>query len=246
MEDNASESVVPSAEKCRTAYEKGFRIWQSLYVRAMQASGFPDTCFQFQQALLHQPYFPDDLNLELTYDYLSVSGSSIWIRSQENSQKPCYIPPLERHLQIPVSIKTSAPLSISAGLDQSHQNWFNNEENHLPVLVSAWSYIFSARWAALMPKAALAYTDCKAYNSDKPEGDDSAMVNIGVADDDAARWWPLFWLQQRAGKPTLPLVKTNFDLPGQYLFRQTSIFPIAKTTLRSQIQPYQLRLPFVS
>ncbi|KAL3431173.1 hypothetical protein BDV09DRAFT_188620 [Aspergillus tetrazonus] len=146
MEDNASESVVPSAEKCHTAYEKGFRIWQSLYVRAMQASGFPDTCFQFQQALLHQPYFPDDLNLELTYDYLS----------------PCYIPPLERHLQMPVSIRTSTPLSISADLDRSHQNWFNNAENHLPVL---------------------------AYNSGKPEEDDSAMVNIGVADDDATIWW---------------------------------------------------------
>ncbi|CBF84645.1 predicted protein [Aspergillus nidulans FGSC A4] len=170
MEDNALESAVPSAEGCRTAYEKGSASGQA-FIGVL--SGFPYTCFQFQQALLHQPYFPDDLDLELTYDNISVSGSSI---------------------------------CASADLGQSLHNWFKNERTHLTVLVFPWSYIFSARWAGLMPKATLAYTDSKAYDSDKPEEDDSAMI--------------------------------NFDLPGQYLFRQTSTFPIAKTTIRPQIQPY--------
>ncbi|KAL4757076.1 uncharacterized protein BDW70DRAFT_153652 [Aspergillus foveolatus] len=134
MEDNASESAVPSAEECRTAYEKGFH-------------------------------------------------------SQEKSQKPCYIPPLERHLQIP----------------------FKSEENHLAMLVSA--CIFSARWAGLMPKAALAYTDSKAHNSDKPEEDDSAMVDIGVADDDAARWWAAILAPTEGWEAYIAIGKDKFRSP---------------------------------
>lgn len=71
------EDADPGAEERRTVYEKGFRIWQSLYIRATQASGFPQNCFQIQPALLHHPYFPHDLDLELTYNYLSVPRISI-------------------------------------------------------------------------------------------------------------------------------------------------------------------------
>lgn len=179
------EDADPGAEERRNVYEKGFRIWQSLYVRATQGSGFPQNCFQIQPALRHHPYFPHDLDLELTYNYLSVPGISIW----KGSHEPCDIPPLERHLQIPISINFPTPLSMSTDLDQSHQKWFNTEENHLCVLMFAWSYILSARWAQLMPEAILEYTDSKAYNSGEPRERGSAVVDIGVVDGDAARWW---------------------------------------------------------
>ncbi|KAL4747051.1 hypothetical protein BDW72DRAFT_206821 [Aspergillus terricola var. indicus] len=164
MEDNASESAAPSGEERRTVYEKGFRIWQSLY---------------------------------LTYNNLPVSGSSIWIASLERSQEPCNIPPLERHLQIPVSIKSPTPI----------------KENHLSVLVFAWSYILSARWTELMPEAALVYTESKAYNSDKPEEDDSAVVDIGVADDDAARWWAAILARAEGWEAYIAINKDKFRSP---------------------------------
>ncbi|KAL5041934.1 hypothetical protein BDW71DRAFT_217353 [Aspergillus fruticulosus] len=213
MENDALEDAAPSAEECRMVYEKGFRIWHSLYVRAMQAPGFPETCFQIQPALLHQPHFPDELDLKLRYNYIYASGISTWRGSRERSKGPCTIPPLEQHFQIPVSIKFPTPLSVSADLDQSHQKWFNTEENHIYVLVFAWSYILSARWAQLMPEATLAYTDSKAYPSDKPQEQDSAVVDIGVADDEAARWWAAILAPEEGWEAYITIGKDKFRSP---------------------------------
>lgn len=179
------EDADPGAEKRQTVYEKGFRIWQSLYIRATKESGLPQNCFQIQPALRHHPYFLHNLDLKPTDTYLSTPGVSVWKRSPE----PCDIPPLERQLQIPISINLPTPLSISTDLGQSCQKWFNTEENHLSILVFAWSYILSARWAQLMPGAILRYTDSKAYTSDEPQEHGSAMVDIGIINNNEARWW---------------------------------------------------------
>ncbi|KAL3473772.1 hypothetical protein BJX99DRAFT_272059 [Aspergillus californicus] len=211
MDNVTLEDAAPSPEERQTVYEKGFRIWQSLYLRAMQGSGFPQTCFQIQPALLHHPYFPDNLDLGLTYSHISVSGVSIW----EESQDPCSLPLLERHLQIPVSINSPTPVSVSADLDQSYQKWFNTKENHLSVLFFAWSYIFSARWAQLIPDAILAYTDSKAYNSNKPKDPDFATVevNIGAVDRDAERWWAAILAPGEGWEAYITIKKDKFRSP---------------------------------
>lgn len=125
MGDNSLECAVPSAEERRTVYKKGFCIWQSLYMRATEASGFPAACFQIQPALLCQPHFPNNLDLKPTYNYLHVSGILIWNRSQGRLQEPCNeehnIPPLEQYFQIPVSIEFPTSLGVSTDLDLSHQ-----------------------------------------------------------------------------------------------------------------------------
>ncbi|KAL4927728.1 uncharacterized protein BDV17DRAFT_282402 [Aspergillus undulatus] len=203
------EDAAPSAEERRAVYEKGFRIWQSLYMRAIKGSGFPQTCFQIQPVLLHQPYFPDDLDLKLTYNYLSASGTSNWKGSWEH----CNIPPLEQHLQIPISIDFPTPITVSGDLDQSHQKCFNTEKNHLSVLMFAWSYILSARWAQLMPEATLAYTDSKACNSDKSREQDSAVVDIGVVDNDAARWWAAILAPGEGWEAYITIEKDRFRSP---------------------------------
>ncbi|QSS59432.1 hypothetical protein I7I51_08867 [Histoplasma capsulatum] len=204
------EDAAPSAEERQAVYEKGFRIWQSLKLHALQEPRLPLACFQIQPALLHQPHFPDDLDLKRTYDYLSVTGISVWKRSQGGL---CNLPPLERHLRIPISIEFPTPLSLAADLDRSHQKWFNTEENHLSVLIFAWSYILSARWAQLMPKAILAYTDSKAYNSDKPRERDSAVVDLGAVDDNAARWWAAILAPGEGWEAYIPIEKDKFRSP---------------------------------
>ncbi|KAL4915258.1 hypothetical protein BDW62DRAFT_219460 [Aspergillus aurantiobrunneus] len=178
MVEPVPEDAAPSPEECRTVYEKGYRIWKSLYMHCTQQSGLPQACFQFQSALLHQPYFPDTLDLQLTYKCLSVSGMSIWNRSQEN----CDIPPLKQYFQIPVSIDFPTPISISADSERNYQK----------------CYIFSARWAELMPDAVLECTGSKVYNSGKLQ--DSAVVDVGVVDDDAARWWAAILAQGEGWK----------------------------------------------
>ena len=195
-------------------------MWQSLYMRAINGSGFPQTCFQIQPALQNQPYFPDDLDLKLTYSHLSVSGTSTWKGSSEH----CNIPPVERHLEIPVSIDCPTPLSVSADLDQSHQEWFNTDENHLPVLIFAWSYIFSARWAELMPEAILAYTNSKACNSGKHREQGPALIDVGVVTDNAARWWAAILAPGEGWQAYIAIGKDKFRSPWSISLPASSAF----------------------
>ncbi|PYI02575.1 hypothetical protein BO78DRAFT_463834 [Aspergillus sclerotiicarbonarius CBS 121057] len=214
------ENAAPSVEERRAVYEKGFRIWQSLYMRARKGSGFPQTCFQIQPVLQHQPYFPDDLDLKLTCNEISASGTSSWKGSSEH----CNIPPLERRLEIAVSINSPTPLSVSADLDQSHQQWFNTEENHLSVLIFAWSYILSARWAQLMPEAILAYTDSKACSSDKHREQYPALVDVGVVDNNAARWWAAIIAPGEGWEAYIAIGKDKFRSPWSITLPASSKF----------------------
>lgn len=184
MGDETLEDAAPSAAERQAVYEKGFRIWKSLYLHATQESSFPRTCFDIQPILTKQPQFPNDLDLKASYNHLFVQGTSTWKGSED-----CNMPSQERHLQIPVSIKCPIPLSLSADIDESYLEWFTLEESHIAVLMCAWSYILSARWAELMPEAILAYTEGTAYNSDGSGDQNSVTVDIGGVDDDAVRWW---------------------------------------------------------
>ncbi|GKZ97611.1 hypothetical protein AnigIFM59636_000998 [Aspergillus niger] len=180
MGDETLEDAAPSAAERQAVYEKGFRIWKSLYLHATQESSFPRTCFDIQPILTKQPQFPNDLDLKASYNHLFVQGTSTWKGSED-----CNMPSQERHLQIPVSIKCPIPLSLSADIDESYLEWFTLEESHIAVLMCAWSYTLSARWAELMPEAILAYTEGTAYNSDGSGDQNSVTVDIGGVDDDA-------------------------------------------------------------
>ncbi|KAK2594298.1 hypothetical protein QQS21_008004 [Conoideocrella luteorostrata] len=71
-----------------------------------------------------------------------------------------------------------------------------SKSNHIPVLMLAWAYILSARWAELIPGArAPDYSNhgdqLNASNGLRGlyDGEDSVVVDVGNVDEDAARWW---------------------------------------------------------
>lgn len=74
-------------------------------------------------------------------------------------------------------------------------NYFGRESNHVPVLVLAWAYILSARWAELIPGAYI--PDYSSHQARLNAGNgggledncDSVVVDVGDVDDAAARWW---------------------------------------------------------
>ncbi|KAL5340213.1 hypothetical protein BJX70DRAFT_407520 [Aspergillus crustosus] len=213
MEKDTLEDASPAAEERQIVYEKGFRIWQSLYECAMQGSGsgsgfgFPKSCFQFQPALLHQPHFPQNLDLKVTYNCLFASGISVW--------------------------KDTQHVSADADLDLRHARWFNTEENHLSVLVFAWSYILSARWTQLMPEAILAYTESKAYSSDEARERDLALVDvdIGVVDDDAARWWTAILAPGQGWEAYITIKQEPFHSPWSITLPPTPNFCLPAAAL---------------
>ncbi|CZT41572.1 uncharacterized protein RSE6_01326 [Rhynchosporium secalis] len=75
----------------------------------------------------------------------------------------------------------------------------NEDDDHITLLVLAWTYILSARWAEIIPGAS-----GPEYSSYEAEWEDknillasaptdtttaTAVIDLGDVDDDAARWW---------------------------------------------------------
>ncbi|KAL2363903.1 hypothetical protein RJZ56_003189 [Blastomyces dermatitidis] len=177
--------IRPSTAKSRTVYEQGFCIWTRLHTRARQEPSLPQTCFHIQPAVRQVPPLVHDLDLKCEYECLYATGTSIW----ETSRDQCKLPPVEKRLELPVSINHPTRLTLSENLDPTYRKWFKREESHLSVLILAWSYIFSARWVELMPGAHLTYTEKHVEYDNKGDEQTQVMVDIGNVDDEAARWW---------------------------------------------------------
>ena len=184
MED----AIRPNNERLRTAYEQGHRNWHSLYLRAKQEPGLPQFCFQFQRAFQQQPRFSHNLDLKQSYGFLYAVGVSSW--ETGTSYGHCRIPSFEQRLDISVSVNRPTSLVLRDGSDHTsnYSTWFDREDNHLSVLILAWAYILSARWAELMPESTVRYTDSQAkWNGD--ESANSIVVDIGDVNEERARWW---------------------------------------------------------
>jgi len=71
------------------------------------------------------------------------------------------------------------------------------EDCHITLLILAWSYILSARWAEIFPGASRPeYSSCEAEWDNKTNspgkatnGSSTSIIDLGDIDDDAARWW---------------------------------------------------------
>lgn len=183
----SEDSVRPSPESCRAVYENGFRTWTRLLSRAQLEPGLPKICFHIQPALQNTPPLIHDLELKCQYNRLYAYGTSIW----ETSRGQCKLPRVERGLTLAVSIDNPTQLALSQDQEPTYQKWFNHGDNHLSVLILAWSYIFSVRWVEFIPGAEMTYTKKHAEYRGLNTGDErtKVIVDVGDVDDDAARWW---------------------------------------------------------
>ncbi|KAI2011690.1 hypothetical protein LOZ39_001012 [Ophidiomyces ophidiicola] len=216
----APEDIVrPGTETSRTVFEQGFRIWTTLRTCAQQEPSLPQTCFQIQDAFQLLPPLVQDVDLKCKHNSLYATGTSIW----GTSQGQCKIPVVEKRLELPVSINHSTRLALSESIPNC-QKWFQQEENHLSVLILAWSYIFSARWVELIPGAELTYTGKHAeYGNSNGDRQTQVVVDVGDVDNDAARWWAavlspdegwqayLTWEQRRFRSPWSTALETRVD-----------------------------------
>ena len=74
---------------------------------------------------------------------------------------------------------------------------FSKDDDHITLLILAWTYILSARWAEIIRRASgPEYNNCEAEWDDKnipferaPNSSTTVIVGLGDIDDDAARWW---------------------------------------------------------
>ncbi|KAF5558564.1 immunoglobulin variable region used by the itc63b heavy chain [Fusarium mexicanum] len=168
----------------RVFYEKGYRIWSSLRQQATEDPNIPLDNLQVEHLFSHHPYFPVGIELDSTG---LLAATSTWVPGKGS----CDLPPFELPFRILPRVATPTRLLISTKLPLPPSVWFKANDNHLTVLVLAWAYALSARWADIFSQALpLEYTDSQAeWLATRPCDNTEAVVDVGNVSDDAARWW---------------------------------------------------------
>ncbi|EPE26240.1 hypothetical protein GLAREA_02152 [Glarea lozoyensis ATCC 20868] len=189
------DAVRPTEEAFRAMYERGYRTWSNLFELAMEdMKAYPtELMFQLETAFPHHPSFPTNLNTDKRFaDTVLVYGTSTWT----TTQPPCTLPSFDETFSIPVASGRPTKITIS-DLPQSafsYSRFANEDDDHTTVLLLAWSYILTARWAEIIPGAsAPKYSDFEAAwageDNFETGGSKKCIVDVGDVDNDAARWW---------------------------------------------------------
>ncbi|KAM7191174.1 immunoglobulin variable region used by the ITC63B heavy chain [Rhypophila sp. PSN 637] len=189
MED----AVRPSKEAFKAMYERGYRLWTSLWEMASAENPpWQDHLTSLGSVFHDHPHFPESLTVDKSFsNTATVSGRTTWIPAQA----PCDLLPF--HERVVIEIASSCATTIVFVDDRLGKMTFSNIEfNHVPILMLAWAYILSARWAELIPGAnPPSYSsNCAQLNAGNgskapDENCDSVVVDVGDVDEDAARWW---------------------------------------------------------
>ncbi|EOA90951.1 uncharacterized protein SETTUDRAFT_102233 [Exserohilum turcica Et28A] len=168
-----------SEEQFRRIYAAGFESWAQLHSLVIQNTKLPPQCFFTTDTFPLLPAFPQNLELEQFSDRLTASGSSVWASSAAKCARG--IPSFRRRVQLEVARKDPILLSISdlAHTDFYSTSWFVSQNDYLVILVLAWAYILSARWAEIMPPpCSLTYTDSLAKHYDTTIKSDKLTVSL--------------------------------------------------------------------
>lgn len=194
MED----ALQPSEQVLRATYEKGYRTWSNIYDLSIADSSLPWDCLQqIESVFPEHPYFPGDLVIDS--HAMFVKAVSTW----STTQGPCSLPSFDEDVLFHVGLPFQIKITIKQ-LPVAFPEWFSENDNHITILVLAWTYILSARWAEIMPGVSNPeYSNCQATwvksswdaRLDQSEQDHSSYsrsastIYLGNADDNEARWW---------------------------------------------------------
>lgn len=176
----------PAARKAR--YEQGFREWMLLRQQD-EIMGSSIDFFDSEDAdlLPLHPHFPPGLELNLWGKTFYAVGCSKW-RSGCNSQD---ISDFTKEFRLGVSVQRPITFRFESS-SCAFPKWFGKDGGHLGVLVLAWAYILSARWAEIMPGANICYTATNEKVQATHEGPKPKSVFIlatGTNNVGALHWW---------------------------------------------------------
>lgn len=196
MED----AVRPSKQAFKAMYERGFRTWSGLYEMTIADTKTSqwDCLSQLDDVFRDHPSFPEDLAIDASFSNTVIAkGISTW----KTSQGPCDLPPFDTEFFFHVASDRPTILDISNSPNSAFEfRRFlndNDSDDHIALLVLAWTYILSARWAEIIPGASgPVYSSSEAQWDDERiglgkafNGSTTTIVNLGNFDNDAARWW---------------------------------------------------------
>ncbi|KAL3419517.1 hypothetical protein PVAG01_09739 [Phlyctema vagabunda] len=193
MED----AIRPNEQAFKAMYERGYCTWFSLYEMTVAdtETNLPwwDCLPSLRDAFLNYPTFPENLAVDASFsNTVLAKGISTW----RTAQRPCGLNSFEQEFFIPVASDGPVILAISDTPPFAFPRCIGEDEDHITLLILAWTYVLSDRWAEIIPGASgPRYSNYKADwdNDDIPFGNvttrsTTAIIDLGGIDDDA-RWW---------------------------------------------------------
>lgn len=223
-----------SDEEFCSIYQQAFTLWTRLHLRIVKEPELPRDAL-FPTISQDHPTLSSTLDLDHDGEGLFATGFSTWTSARAG----CFtdLPPFEQSLRIMVSVKQPVILTISNNDEHSEAcaRLTGSDNCYLPILILAWSYILSARWAEVLSEpCTLAYTRVKSAEViDTPRDNvngDTTEVFLGDAKDEEARWWASVlapgqgWEAQTQSQGTKNLSPWSIDLQWdqEFILRRTS------------------------
>ncbi|KAH7219632.1 hypothetical protein DER44DRAFT_879520 [Fusarium oxysporum] len=166
----------------RVFYEKGYNTWSSLLKQASEDPRISPASLQVEHLFPQHPYFLIGIELDTTG---LLTATSTWVPGTGS----CDLPPFEQPFRLLPCVATPTRLFTSTKLPLPPYVWFKQSDNHLTVLLLAWAYALSARWAEIFSQASpLEYTGSQAeWLATLPCDSTEAIVDVGNVSDDVAR-----------------------------------------------------------
>lgn len=224
MED----SLRPTDDAFKAFYEQGYRAWYKLWVGADGDSPLPSTCLEAEQLFPQHPVLPVGLDLD---DSGLVTAKSTWISSEGH----CDVPIFEQTFQIAAAIGKPTSTVLADNSDLTVFEWFGKDDGHLVVLIFAWAYALSARWAEIIPRVSpVEYTSSQApwtahqVSDEEAENGRPMVVELGNVTDEAARWWAAVLAPGEGWRAAIPHERWRLLSPWSVTKESNSI-PISLT-----------------
>lgn len=189
------DAVRPSAQAFKAMYDRGYQTWAALWQMAAADNRLQYPLSKLCSVFPNHPYFPENLIVDTSFsNTATVRGRTTW----RTSRGPCDLSSFQDEMVLHVASNCPTTIVFSDGPypTTSFLNHVVREGTHVPILVLAWAYILSARWAELIPGAVISD-----YSSDQvqlnpsnglhglEDDENHVVVDIGDVDDASARWW---------------------------------------------------------
>jgi hypothetical protein len=189
MED----AVRPNRDAFKVMYERGYRTWASLWDSSAEQLPLSDLYGLMDPSplLRHHPYFVPGLSVDVSsiHHGATVRGSNTW----QTTRGPCDLPSFQTGTTIQVARTYPTPVSFSSQSTASSRlvDMLAGEGHHIAVLVLAWTYVLSARWAELIPGSSISMDETSQGTAREEQArtpsPDSCVVDVGDADESAVK-----------------------------------------------------------
>ncbi|KAG8668459.1 hypothetical protein FPOAC2_07745 [Fusarium poae] len=184
------DAVRPSEHAARAMYARGYQTWRRIFESATQETYLPRDCLQrLRTAFPNLPWFPHNVAIDSIFDNAAlVRGIVSWLPGDDL----CHLQPFQEESLFKVAWDKPTRVVLTSDSRQAKATLpdiFGEDSHHIPILLQAWAYILSARWAELVPGARMRFNGELDESTLKTEDKAFVAINVGTVSGDAASWW---------------------------------------------------------